>query len=244
MGIVFGKPTKICPEPHSGPASPGSGVFRRDLVGAAFADQEWPVFSGYAQMKLRSERGAVIIHVAIALIALLGFTAVIVDYGAMWVARSQAQSAADAGALAGALTLLEDPRKPSSPHRQRSSSRELRTQSGRSDVQCTHRRVASAIRLSCERGGGNSCIRVDVMRGVPGRTAPHTGTRSPPLWRPCRHQQPGRSRDGDGAGRRRERRPGHQAHRGGGQVGRQTPGPERTRQDGISRTPSTPASIP
>ena len=33
--------------------------------------------------------------------ALLGFTAVIVDYGAMWVARSQAQSAADAGALAG-----------------------------------------------------------------------------------------------------------------------------------------------
>ena len=63
---------------------------------------------GTPSMKLQSERGAVIIHVAIALIALLGFTAVIVDYGAMWVARSQAQAAADAGALAGALTLLED----------------------------------------------------------------------------------------------------------------------------------------
>ena len=50
----------------------------------------------------RSERGAVTIHVAIALIALLMFSGMVIDYGVIWVARRQAQNAADAGALAGA----------------------------------------------------------------------------------------------------------------------------------------------
>jgi len=57
----------------------------------------------------RSERGAVTIHVAIALVALLMFSGMTIDYGVMWVARRQAQNAADAGALAGASTLLVDP---------------------------------------------------------------------------------------------------------------------------------------
>ena len=51
------------------------------------------------------ERGAIIIHVAIACLALIVFSAFVVDYGVMWVARTQAQAAADAGALAGALEL-------------------------------------------------------------------------------------------------------------------------------------------
>ncbi len=55
--------------------------------------------------RLRSERGAVLIHVGIAMIGLLGFCAVSVDYGVMWTARRQAQNAADAAALAGALSL-------------------------------------------------------------------------------------------------------------------------------------------
>jgi hypothetical protein len=53
------------------------------------------------------ERGAIIIYVAIALLALIVFSAFVVDYGVMWVARTQAQAAADAGALAGALTLAQ-----------------------------------------------------------------------------------------------------------------------------------------
>jgi hypothetical protein len=56
--------------------------------------------------RLRSERGAIIIHVAIALLALLAFTSFVVDYGVMWVSRRQAQTAADSGALSGALALL------------------------------------------------------------------------------------------------------------------------------------------
>ena len=54
------------------------------------------------------ERGAITIHVAIALMALIAFSAFVVDYGVMWVSRRQAQNAADAGALAGAISTMVD----------------------------------------------------------------------------------------------------------------------------------------
>jgi hypothetical protein len=54
------------------------------------------------------ERGAVLVHTAIAMLALIAFTALAFDYGALMVSRSQAQSAADAGALAGAGSLAWD----------------------------------------------------------------------------------------------------------------------------------------
>jgi hypothetical protein len=55
-----------------------------------------------------SETGAVFIHVAIGLLVLLAFGAFVIDYGTLWVSRSQAQAAADAGALAGAIALARD----------------------------------------------------------------------------------------------------------------------------------------
>jgi Flp pilus assembly protein TadG len=56
------------------------------------------------------ERGAVLVQVAIATIGLLAFSALAVDFGIKWIARAQAQNAADAGALAGALALsFDDP---------------------------------------------------------------------------------------------------------------------------------------
>ena len=58
--------------------------------------------------RAKRERGAIIIHVAFALLALLGFAAFVVDMGVMWVSRGQAQNAADAGALAGAVSLMRD----------------------------------------------------------------------------------------------------------------------------------------
>src|SRR6188472_2703250 len=58
--------------------------------------------------RLRDDRGAIIIHVAFALLALLAFSAFVVDMGVMWVSRRQAQNAADAGALAGAVALMKD----------------------------------------------------------------------------------------------------------------------------------------
>jgi Flp pilus assembly protein TadG len=58
--------------------------------------------------RLKDDRGAIIIHVAIALLALIAFSAFVVDMGVMWVSRGQAQNAADAAALAGGVALMND----------------------------------------------------------------------------------------------------------------------------------------
>lgn len=58
--------------------------------------------------RLRSERGAMLIQVAISILVLMAFTVFVVDYGVVWVARAQAQNAADAGALSGALARRYD----------------------------------------------------------------------------------------------------------------------------------------
>lgn len=54
------------------------------------------------------ERGAVLIHVTVAMLGLLAFSALVIDYGIFWSARRQAQNSADAGALAGAMGLAYD----------------------------------------------------------------------------------------------------------------------------------------
>jgi Putative Flp pilus-assembly TadE/G-like len=55
-----------------------------------------------------NERGAVLVHAAIAMLALMAFNALAIDYGTLWLSRSQAQNAADSAALAGALSLAFD----------------------------------------------------------------------------------------------------------------------------------------
>ena len=58
-----------------------------------------------APVKRRGERGAVLVNAAIAMIGLISFSALVVDYGILWSARRQAQNAADAGAMAAAVSL-------------------------------------------------------------------------------------------------------------------------------------------
>lgn len=58
--------------------------------------------------RLASERGAILVHVVIAAFVLIGVLTWVVDYGVMWVGRRQAQNAADAGALAGAVAMAFD----------------------------------------------------------------------------------------------------------------------------------------
>ena len=53
----------------------------------------------------RPDRGAVLVHVAVAMMGLLAFSALTIDLGSLWVARAQAQNAADAAALAGGVSL-------------------------------------------------------------------------------------------------------------------------------------------
>ena len=49
-----------------------------------------------------------LIQVALAMAALLAFATFVIDYGIMWTSRSQVQTSADAGALAGAISLAWD----------------------------------------------------------------------------------------------------------------------------------------
>jgi hypothetical protein len=56
----------------------------------------------------QQERGAILIMVVVAMVALLAFGAFVIDYGVMWTGRGQVQTSADAGALAGAISLAFD----------------------------------------------------------------------------------------------------------------------------------------
>lgn len=58
--------------------------------------------------RVSSENGAVALHVIVAIVVLIAINTFVVDYGVMWVGRSQSQNAADAGALAGAIALAYD----------------------------------------------------------------------------------------------------------------------------------------
>ena len=66
-------------------------------------------------MIVRDERGAVIVQASLIMIVLFGISAFVVDYGILWMARVQAQNAADAGAMAGALSRAYDVSDPSAP---------------------------------------------------------------------------------------------------------------------------------
>ena len=54
------------------------------------------------------ERGAVLVQVAIAILVLTAMATFVVDHGVLWVSRGQAQNAADAGALSGAIARAYD----------------------------------------------------------------------------------------------------------------------------------------
>jgi len=58
--------------------------------------------------RFRSESGVSLIHVALLLFVMMGLSMFVTDYGVLWLARGQAQNAADAGALAAAVSLAFD----------------------------------------------------------------------------------------------------------------------------------------
>src|SRR5688572_10846286 len=120
------------------------------------------------------ERGAILIHVAIAIVVLIGFLTFVVDYGVMWVGRRQAQNAADAGALAGAVALAFDAgawadRSETGPVR--TAARQMAISNGvigeapdvvmATDVYFTDQ---PADMCPADANGLTGCIRVDVYR--------------------------------------------------------------------------------
>jgi len=60
----------------------------------------------------KKQEGFVLVVVAIVLVALIGFLALAVDIGALYSARTSAQEVADAAAMAGAFTFINDTKSP------------------------------------------------------------------------------------------------------------------------------------
>jgi Flp pilus assembly protein TadG len=123
---------------------------------------------------LNSERGAILLHVAISILVLIGLLTFVADWGVMWVARNQAQNSADAGALAGAVAMAFDAngwtdRTDNGPAKQAAHQLALtNTVFGvapnvllASDVTFTN---APADMCPADANGLTPCIRVDVYR--------------------------------------------------------------------------------
>jgi len=123
-----------------------------------------------------SERGAIVVHVLIGLLVLIGFLTFVVDFGVMWVGRRQAQNAADAGALAGAVAMALDAdgwtdRTPTGPGR--SAARQMAISNliwheAPSVVMGTDVFFTDQPANMCapDAAGNTPCIRVDVYRNV------------------------------------------------------------------------------
>ena len=123
---------------------------------------------------LSNERGAVLILVAVAAFTLVAFSAIVVDYGILWASRGQAQTSADAGALAGAIEISVG----ESDAVARDAASAVARQNSVWGEQSAAGDVVVTVPLECPLsagGGDEGCIRVDVMRGAPDAQGnPHT----------------------------------------------------------------------
>src|SRR6476646_5271241 len=62
----------------------------------------------HVQRGFGDEEGAILVQVAIAILVLTALATFVIDHGVLWVSRGQAQNAADAGALSGAIARAYD----------------------------------------------------------------------------------------------------------------------------------------
>lgn len=118
---------------------------------------------------MKSDRGAILIQVAIALVGLMAFSAIVLDYGVMWASKAQAQNAADAGALAGAIAMAFDTPTGDRPGAQGKAvafARQNQVWAQAPDVQLTD--VTFPPPAVCKPpaypGVPDTCVKVDVFR--------------------------------------------------------------------------------
>jgi hypothetical protein len=113
-----------------------------------------------------SDRGAVLIQSALVLLVLMAFSAFSIDYGVLWASRRQAQNAADAAVLAGAISLAYDSGDTTSSG---PASQSARAVANDHRVWGTTPVVAVNVGTSfptCPSGEPGPCVRVDVFRDV------------------------------------------------------------------------------
>jgi Flp pilus assembly protein TadG len=115
----------------------------------------------HVQRVVSDEQGAVLVQVAIAILVLTAMATFVVDHGVLWVSRGQAQNAADAGALSGAIARaydeLTDP--PASNGKAFSSAMGAALANNVWTAAPT-----AQVSWACPPGVAGSCVRVDVYR--------------------------------------------------------------------------------
>jgi hypothetical protein len=108
-----------------------------------------------------SDRGVILVQAAIVLLVLLAFLTFVVDYGILWVSRGQAQNAADAGALAGAIArAYDDTANPPSPTGRAAQSAEQAAEQNN----VWNAAPVAQVSFNCPPGVVGACVRVDVYR--------------------------------------------------------------------------------
>jgi hypothetical protein len=110
------------------------------------------------------ERGAMLIHVAISMLALCAFAVFAVDWGVFLVSRRQAQNSADASALAGAIALAyDDP----DDHTDTGPAKRSAFTAAQQNVvwgQAPNVDIATDITFPTCPDGSGDCLRVDIHR--------------------------------------------------------------------------------
>ena len=135
------------------------------------------------QSRLQSERGVILVFTAIAIVVLMGFLTFVVDFGILWVARAQAQNAADAGALAGAIARAFDDTGTSPLLAPGGKAYDSAMKAAESNA-VWKQAPAADVTWDCPPGVTASCVQVDVFRGAPDRTGAMRGVPLPLFFGP------------------------------------------------------------
>jgi Flp pilus assembly protein TadG len=121
--------------------------------------------------RIGDERGAILVQVAVAMLGLLAFSMLVIDYGVLWSARRQAQNSADAGALAGAIGLaFDDPTDftDNGPAKQSAHAAALANkvfgEAPDNNVSTDITFLAPGLPNQCPDDPPATCVRVDVYR--------------------------------------------------------------------------------
>jgi hypothetical protein len=110
----------------------------------------------------KRERGVILTQVAISMLVLMGFAVFVIDYGIVIVSRGQAQNAADAGALAGAIARAFDDVASSPPA---GGVVELAARDVAQENLVWNEAGSVGVSYACPPGvTGGGCVRVDVYR--------------------------------------------------------------------------------
>jgi hypothetical protein len=112
-----------------------------------------------------NQQGAMLVHIAVALLVITAFSTLAVDYGLFYLSRREAQNSADAAAMAGAVALAYDSPSTAENGMAKQSAYKV-SQTNLVWGQAPAVTPATDITFPVCPDGTSTCIRVDVFRNI------------------------------------------------------------------------------